>query len=453
MFHERPVDFLKLLLLRALLGGAAAHGGREGHKQSARPAGGVHHGDLLPSARLAPQRVIGRSVKVASELREQHRAGRQRVVGAVGLRIVHRGLEQLAGVVHARGGVLLRHFRGVFDEAVEGVLDALRRSLLPHVRGLEHFHGGLEDGLVIVRENAPPRLRQLPRHVPRARHIAEVRQFNGAVSLHKAFMHEAGVHQNQRRLGAGAQFGVFLHVGDAYDGREHAPHAGFAHQGMGGRGDSRFDQVGGLRPLVAHDAGVRQHGRQGVEVAFGEPLPEVQGLAARCFSAGGRRMNAKHICQVRLNAVVVRFQRTQHLPDDAPIAAASGKRLFKARLRRHHHRHDDVAVLLAPVRRPAHHAPHGLHDLHFALALVEEADGVQRRHVDAFRKHVDVGGDVLLAVGVAQTLQFVAAPFGVVAGRKAAGVDDCGFRALAYLLLRQRAAVRPIGKPRVFEQA
>ena len=97
-----------------------------------------------------------------------------------------------------------------------------------------------------------------------------------------------------------------------------------------------------------------------------------------------------------LDALVVGAQRLQNAPDVCEHLAVI-KRLLGRHTRRYEDGKDDVTVVLA--LGTSHDAANRLHDVHGGVLGVEEDDGIEVGHVDAFRKAAGVGEDAALVVG------------------------------------------------------
>ena len=102
------------------------------------------------------------------------------------------------------------------------------------------------------------------------------------------------------------------------------------------------------------------------------------------------------LVDLRVQAVVVGAERSQHAPNDGETGVVVQRRGGIHALRDGDRQHD-VAVLLAFGL--AHGAAHRLHDVHLGAARRHEQHGVQRRHVDALGKAAGVGKDAA-GVGV-----------------------------------------------------
>ena len=94
-----------------------------------------------------------------------------------------------------------------------------------------------------------------------------------------------------------------------------------------------------------------------------------------------------------IEAVVVRAQRIEYVPDHAE-AVAVVERVLWLDVGGHDHRYDDVAELLFAgfaLAEVAHDTPYGLHHVNLRIARGEEKDGVESRHVNPLRQAADVG--------------------------------------------------------------
>ena len=111
-----------------------------------------------------------------------------------------------------------------------------------------------------------------------------------------------------------------------------------------------------------------------------------------------RRPVQLELVDLRLEALVVSAECLKHLPHDLVFLVVV-ERDIRLDAGGHRDRQDDVAVVLA--RELAHDPADALHDVHLAVARVEEDDSVEAWHVDALAQAAGVGQD---ARGVARRI-------------------------------------------------
>ena len=97
----------------------------------------------------------------------------------------------------------------------------------------------------------------------------------------------------------------------------------------------------------------------------------------------------------RVEAVVVRPERVQNLPDNLE-AFVVVERLFRLFSGRDEHRNDDVAVLFAGSG--AHHASDALHHIDFGVPRRKEQHRVETRDIYPFGEAADIAHDAAIAV-------------------------------------------------------
>ena len=310
-------------------------------------------------------------------------------------------------------------------ERVGGAVGALSEASQRLVRErsdrelLQHFESRAENRGVVVLEDPSPSLAEHSAGRRGAGHSGEVGDVVEAGHVAQAAVQQAGVDQHQS-----ADLADVGRVG-AIDAEtqcvgERRIQATFA-EPRPGVGDGQPEIIGdelARRPQPRCGHHLRVDG-----VACGVQIEnELRSLAAALAAAAlaaatavadrrpRRRVDELDEVGGRFGqSAVVGLQSQQHLRHGVVAAAVGFEFCGQVPAGSHRHGQDDVAELLA--LGAAHHPPHGLHDVHLAVARLHENHGVERRHVHALGEQLGVAdhSGALVGAGLREFAQFHAA--------------------------------------------